>query len=256
MDKHDDKIIGKRLYEQIINNWIVPEIKGRKKRSEIKTDFKLRAAQVIFSIKGPISIRLNDEVRALLEMKPTKVMKKDDKVLEKDIEQAKALYLLDEEKEFGHITMVKIGREWLIGFSFDYDLSSARGIYSIALEFFMSASQDLQQKRYRPFIEAAFIAAENLGKAKIILSLPDGEIRGAKKHGTVAGKINIHARANKLIKSEFAVVFNKLQKMRDKARYDNAFEISEKEANEIFGEINYLEKEIGLLLARFANVEK
>ena len=249
-DIKNDQLMARRLIKQTLTNWVNPELEKRKSKNQLSEGFKLRAAQVIFSIGGPNIVRLNGEVKAIIEAKLNKSIKKGEKILDKDVEDIRSFRLIEEEKDFGHITIVRLTKGWFVGFSFIYDVSKSKELYDIAIEFMKSAYSSLKSKRYRPFVESALIAAENLAKARIYL-LPDKDIRKTKKHGMVHGKVNIYSRTNNVIKTSFKGVFNRLTVLRDKARYKPGFKLSHNEAEKMFKALKALSKEVFIYHVRF-----
>lgn len=252
--KKNEQLMAKRLIEQTLTNWVNPELEKRKSENKLSPNFKLKAAQVIFSVGGTPLVRVNNEVKAIVEAKLNRPIKKDEAIFNKDIEDIRSFRLVDEEKDFGHITIVKLKKGWFVGFSFIYDVSKAKELYDIAVEFMKSSSSNLKEKQYRPFIESALIAAENLAKARLYL-LPDKEIRKAKTHGLVHGKVNRYARTDSIIKLNYKDAFNELVRLREKARYKPGFKLGSKKANELFKALEELRKEIFIYLVKFGEIE-
>jgi len=249
----NDALMAKRLIEQTLTNWVNPELEKRKSENKLNPDFKLKAAQIIFSVGGSPLVRINSEVKVIVKAKFNRPIKKGEAVFNKDIEDIRSFHLIEEEKDFGHITIVRLVKGWFVGFSFIYDVSKSKELYDIAAEFMKSAYADLQEKRHRPFIESALIAAENLAKARIYL-LPDEEIRKAKTHGLVQSKVNRYAQTNSIIKLDQKDVFNELIKLRDKARYDPMFSLNHSKAEKTFEALKELSKEVFIYLVRFGEL--
>ena len=251
----NDQLMAKRLIEQTLTNWVNPELERRKAAGELKDGFVLKAAQIIFSVGGKNLVRINGEVKAIIEAKFNRPIEKGEAILNKDVEDIRSFRLIDEEKDFGHITIVHLIKGWFVGFSFIYDVSKSKKLYDIAVEFMKSAYADLENKRYRPFVESALIAAENLAKARIYL-IPDKEIRKAKTHGLVRGKVNSYAKTDSIIKISYKDGFNKLVKLRDKARYNPDFSMSQGGAEAIYKTLKEMSKEIFIYLVRFGEIER
>lgn len=249
----NNQLIAKRLIEQTLNNWVNPELEKRKSVNKLSSTFKLIAAQVIFSVGGKPIVRINNEVKVIIQAKFNRPIKKDEAVFDRDIENIISFRLTDEEHDFGHITIIKLTKGWFVGFSFIYDVSKSKELYDISIQFMKSAYSDLQEKRYRPFIESAFIAAENLAKARIYL-LPDKEIRITKKHGLIRSKVNRYAQSNSIIKHDQKDMFNVLSVLRDKARYDPKFVIEYSKAENIFKTLRGLSNELFIYLVRFGKL--
>ncbi|MDP2692854.1 MAG: HEPN domain-containing protein, partial [bacterium] len=252
---NNNQLMAKRLIEQTLTNWVNPELERRKSAGELKSDFILKAAQIIFSVGGKNVVRINGEVKAIVEAKVNHPIKKGEAIFSKDVEDIRSFRLVDEEKDFGHITIVHLTKGWFVGFSFIYDVSKSKQLYDIAIEFMKSAHSDLDNKRYRPFVESALVAAENLAKARIYL-IPDQEIRKAKTHGLVHGKVNSYARTDSIIKIDYKDGFNKLIGLRDKARYEPEFKLNHVEAEKLFKSLTEMSKEIFIYLVKFGEIEK
>lgn len=242
--------MAERLIEQTLKNWVNPELENRKTTGALQEGFVLKAAQVIFSVGGQTLVRINGEVKAIVEAKINRSINKGEAIFNKDIDDIKSFRLVDEEKDFGHITIVHLTRGWFVGFSFMYDLSKSKQLYDMAIEFMGSAYVDMENERYRPFLESSWIAAENLAKARIYL-LPDQEIRKAKTHGLVQSKVNSYARTNSVIKTEYKDVFNKLVKLRNNARYNPEFKMTSKDAENIYKSLKTMSDEILLYIVQF-----
>lgn len=250
----NDQLMAQRLIEQTLKVWVNPELERRKAAGEFKDEFVLKAAQVIFSVGGKNIVRVNGEVKAIVEAKINRPIKKGEVIFNKDVEDIKSFRLVDEEKDFGHITVVHLTKGWFVGFSFIYDVSKSKQLYDIGIEFMKSAYSDLENKRYRPFVESALIAAENLAKARLYL-IPDQEIRKAKTHGLVHGKVNSYARTDSIIRVSYKDGFNKLVKLRDKARYSQDFSLKHEEAEKIYESLKEISHEVFTYLVRFGEQE-
>ena len=60
-----DNEIAQRVFQQVMDLWITPEIEKRKRYKKISSEFKLRSVQIVFSSERDlIKIRLNDESEA------------------------------------------------------------------------------------------------------------------------------------------------------------------------------------------------
>lgn len=248
-----NQLMAKNLIEQTLKNWVNPELERRKVTGELKNGIILKAAQVIFSVGGKNLVRINGEVKAIVEAKINRSIKKGEAIFNKDVENIKSFRLVDEEKDFGYITIVHLTKGWFVGFSFIYDVSKSKQMYDVAIEFMKSAYSDLENKRYRPFVESALIAAENLAKARLYL-IPDQDIRKAKTHGLVHGKVNSYARTDSIIKIGYKDGFNKLIKLRDKARYSPDFEMDHDDAEKIFKSFKEMSQEVFIYLVKSGEI--
>jgi len=239
-----DSLMAKRLIEQALTNWVNPELERRKTNGKLTDGFILRSAQVLFSVDGTQIIRLNEEVKAVVKAKINRKNEKGEQLLDKDVDDIHSIRLLKEESDFGHITILRLSKGWFVGFSFLYDVSKSKGFYDIATEFMKSANYDLEQKRYRPFIESLFVAVENLCKARITL-LPDEDMRKIRvSHRVTKKKIGMYSRTSNVIKTAYSNTFVELLKLRDKARYDPNFSLKQEDAEAFFKSVTEQSKDV------------
>ena len=227
-----NKQIYSNLFNQVMNLWVKPEIEKRKKENQLPQDFRLKAIQVIFSMGSHPLIRFNNEVKALIRIKPKRKISKGKLVYENDVQEVKELELIDDERDFGHITIIRFNKDWVLGFSFIYDTSKSKRFLELGSEYLRSAEKDYQNGLFRPMIESLSVAAENFAKARLFL-LPDKEIRKAKKHGLIRSKVNIYSKTSDIVGKEFKGIFNELQDTRDKARYNPNYSIAKNEARKM-----------------------
>lgn len=243
-----DKQSYSNLFNQVVNLWAKPEIEKRKKENRLPKGFQLRAIQVIFSIGSPPLVRFNNEVKVLIKAKTKRKISKGELIYERDIQEIKELELADDEKDFGHITIIRFNKGWSLGFSFIYDTSKSKKFLQLGNEYLKSAEDDCQKELFRPMIESLSVAAENFAKARLLL-LPDKEIRKAKTHGLVQSKVNIYSKTSNIIGKQFRGVFNDLQNSRDKARYNPDYSVTKNEAKKMIQAL----KEMSIGVSRWIN---
>ena len=78
-----DEEIAKRIFQQVMDLWIEPEIKKRKSLNRLPENFNLKAAQIIFSLdRGWNKVRLNGEIKAKANMKLRVAKNKGDPIYE------------------------------------------------------------------------------------------------------------------------------------------------------------------------------
>lgn len=239
----NDHQVYENLLKQCFELWINPEIERRKTEDILGQDFRLKVAQIIFCLGHKPIIRLNKEAKVLVSAKLKRTVKKGELIYDSDVEHIKGLQLTDEEKDFGHITTVLFRGSWIIGFSFIYDASKSKELLEIGQTYLSSAQKDFHDKNYRPMIESLSIAAENFAKARLYL-LPDDLIRKTQKHGLVRAKVNVYAKTSNIITTGFKDTFNKLQDIRDKARYNSQFKLTPNEAEKMIGDVEGLENDV------------
>jgi len=180
-----DEEIGQKIFQQTLDIWIIPEIERRKKRGVVDDKFVVSKAQIIFSLdKGFNEVRLNEEVKAIIEGKATRDIKKGETIYEKDLENIENIKLSDEDFNCAHITLLLFKGKWIISFDFRYNKEIIREHIEASKEFYESAIENLNKERLRPFYEDAFGAAELSAKG-ILLSLPDEKILHGRNHKNI-----------------------------------------------------------------------
>jgi len=219
MEQGNNKLMYENLLKQVFQVWINPELDRRKKENNIEQNFRLIRAQIIFSLGGPPEIRINDQVKAQIKVKINRSVKKGEILYERDVNEIQNIQLIDEEKDFGHITIILFKNYWVISFSFIYNSSRSTELIELGDDFLNSAKKAHESRHFRSVIELLSIAAENYAKARMYL-LPDQEIRKSKTHGYLQTKVNLYSKTGNFFKSEFKDVFNKLLSIRDNARYN------------------------------------
>ena len=62
--------ISQRLFQQTMDLWVLPEIDKRGREKRLPDNFTLKKAQIVFSLdRGWTKVRLNEEVRAIADVK-------------------------------------------------------------------------------------------------------------------------------------------------------------------------------------------
>lgn len=241
-----DPDAANNFFNNILSMWINPEIERRKTAGELNNGFLLNKAQVIFTIDGSKVIRLNAEVKANIR---TNVRTFSDMSINLDDTQESVVRLdrIKEEEDFGHATLLKVRDLWVLAFNFTYGVKTSKQFYKLGKEFLEAAELSLTKKIIKATATNLYIATENLMKARIIL-YPDSIARSAKTHGSIAGRVNIHARDTKVVKSEYRNAFNFLQKLYSSgARYNPALKIDSNKIEEVVQIVKKLEIELSKL---------
>jgi HEPN domain-containing protein len=161
--------IGEKIFQQVMDIFIIPEIERRKKDGRIKENFILRAGQIVLSRDKGNSVRLNEEVKAIAKSIAAKSIKKNQLVFEDDIKNIEKVELIGEDKNYAHITLLLFKNKWLIFTDFRYDMEDSSQHLHASKEFYNSAIENLKNKRLRPFYENSFAAAELSTKASLML---------------------------------------------------------------------------------------
>lgn len=177
-----DEEIGKKVFQQVIDLWVNPEIERRRKLGKIKDGFILSKIQVVFSLeRGFNKIRFNDEVKAMAEAKAKRDIKKGQIVTEENVEEIKNIKLTDDDKNCAHITLLKFRGKWIIAFDARYHQKLRKEYLEASKEFYETAIDSLEKKRLRAFYDNAFSSAE-LCVISILLGWLKKDIIDNKKH--------------------------------------------------------------------------
>ena len=122
-----DDEIKIRVFKQVMELWVLPEIERRKKEKRLEEPFVLRTAQILFSHdKGTQKIRLNQEVKAVAKSKAKRDIKKGEIVYEKDIDNIEDIQLTEQDPNCAHITLVLFKGKWFVSFDFRYNKKQFR----------------------------------------------------------------------------------------------------------------------------------
>lgn len=210
--------IAKRVFQQIFDLWINPEIEKRKSLNRLPNDFRLECAQIIFSLdRGGNKVRLNEEVKAIAKCKINCPKKEGELIYETDADKIESITLTDEDPNCAHITLLLFKTEWIISFDPRYNKQKVKDHIEASKEFLESAKENLKKNRLRPFFEDSFACAELSAKA-ILLQLPNKETIYDKSHES-----RIEQFRNWVVlgnaKPEHSVVLEQLNRLRPSARY-------------------------------------
>ena len=234
----------RRNFEQMMNIFVIPEMKRRQESGKIPKLFNLWATQIIFLKKLKPIIRLNTECKILFTAKV-----EDGCFKEKGLEiRMNHIESVDDIKVTGgdgnkkHFSMVRIRDIWYYTFNFGYNKQRAKDIFKSAKEFYFSAKNDYRSKRWRPFISNICTTSELLAKSQLI-QLP--HIEDFKTHGYLQSEYNKWYKLGN-VESEYRELLNEVFELRDKARYsESEFKISESKAKNFLSHatsmLNYID---------------
>jgi len=228
--------ISQKLFQQTMNMWINPEIDKRKSLNRMPDDFKLKSAQIIFSLdRGWNKVRLNKEVKAVAKCKINCAKNKGDAVYETDIDEIESIDLTDKDPNCAHITLLLFKNNWVISFDFAYNKKRIKEHIGAAKEFFESAKDNLEKNRLRPFFENSFACAELSAKA-VLLQLPDKEILQGKNHATRINRFKNWANLGN-VKQEHSDILERLNQLRASARYLCSTEFKKEKPKDIISKL-------------------
>lgn len=221
MDEVNWEQFGQKAIENLLAQWINPEVERRFREGEIETFLVLHAAQIVFHPDDkPVEIRINEEVRAqaVARYKPGIEKSEGELVFEHELEELTELELTDkDDPNCAHATLMFFDNLWHLYFDFRYNKPLAKKHVDVAHEFFAAAEFAFSQGLWRPFIDNLFSAVELAAKAQLLL-MPDPRIPKAKTHGFLQGQFNRYANQGNIEPSQ-KDAFNVLSRSRPKARY-------------------------------------
>lgn len=212
--------IASRLFHQTLELYINPELEKRKEAGRLPQNFELQIAQVIMNVDRPIEVRLNDEVKAVLQIKARNAIQKGAPVFTSDIEEITGAKLTDHDPNAAHLTIISHEGKWYITFDFQYNAERIHHHLEAAAEFLETAKDALKERRHRAFLENLFATTELLAKAWL-LKMPLEPLVKTSRHTYIKTQLNSHSKLGNF-QSRYAQLYNYLCATRDKARYVNA----------------------------------
>jgi len=244
-DNNQENEFGQRVFNQFMDLFVTPEVRRRQEVGELDKPLDLRAAQIIFFPDGrKPQVRINSEVRAIAKVKfrPDLTKKRGEPVYEDELEGLGQINLTEkDDPDCGHATLIRIAGRWTIAFDFRYNKALSKRHIETADEFCVSAEFCFSQKKWSPFVDNLFSAAELAAKS-ILLSMADPKFRKKARHKAIQIKYNRFADLGN-VEAVYRDTFNKLSGLRDRARYlKGRLSISENEARKF---LDIVKKMIG-----------
>jgi uncharacterized protein (UPF0332 family) len=211
--------MAQRILEQAFDLWINSEIERRKLAGTLPKGFQLFIAQVVMNVDRALDVRLNSEVKAVMKVRIRRAIEKGEAVRMGDFSEVHQIELTDADPNAGHLTMILHEGNWHIAFDFRYNKKRIENHLDAAQEFLAVAKLCLETKRYRAFFENLFAATELTAKSWL-LTMPLPKLIRSSKHGYIRSLLVGHTRMGNF-PAEHAKLYNKLNELRDEARYLN-----------------------------------
>jgi HEPN domain-containing protein len=232
--------IGPRLFQQLMDLWIKPEVERRQACGTLARPLPLRAAQILFFPDGRSpAVRINDEVTAKASMKLRDSVAKaaGEPVFASEIESLERIELIDpEHADCGHATLVLIGESWHIAFDFRYHKSVAKEHLVTARQFLDAARFSIDRGAWASAVDNLFSAAELCSKA-LLVAFHDSDFAKRSSHASVHRRLNNWGKLGN-VKPEYVTTFNRLSSWRAAARYPKGpFALSEQQARDCLAAI-------------------
>jgi hypothetical protein len=195
-----------------------PEIERRLADGSLPANFSLYMAQALFPPEGEKLILLNEEVKGEGLLRAPRSIQKGEALYSNDLQYIERFELPDELLDNGHFTIVRAGEGWRMFFNFLSGRAKAKDMLELAGQFLDAALSAKDKGHAGPAVDNLFSASELVSKAELILHR--SRAVKSKKHGMIAGEINLWARLGN-IDAAFVALFNKLSQQRPNARYGN-----------------------------------
>jgi len=240
-----DKEIGERVFQQVMELWILPEIEKRKREKRIEDNFILRQAQIIYSHDRAFpKVRLNQEVKAIAKGKINRNVEAGETIYERDIEDIEDVRLTNQDPNCAHITLVLLKGKWYVSFDFRYNRGRVKERLEAGKEFLESSRDNLEKNRLRPFFENSFACAELLTEALLIQVFNQSTL---KNHEQRIEGIKAWAELGN-VKEDFSDKLRKLEWLRNSARYLSTTEFKQENPKEYLDSLDemydFVEKSI------------
>src|SRR5690606_8020839 len=175
----DDQLASRRTLDDIKRIFVFPELE-RRRRACLPVPSELHSFQIIW-LEGPQdapSVRLNEEVRALLKVDATESdLRIGDAFRVDETSKVTAVHLLPEEESFAHFTTCSLGHLAFFSFDFRHQKRAARKNLAVAEEFLVTARMALEAGLHRSFLENAHSCVELSVKIGLLLLSRVGEGR-------------------------------------------------------------------------------
>ncbi len=149
----------KRIFDQIMNIWAIPEIERRKKKGILGDDFEIKRVQVIFTLGKPPEIKFNEKVGITALVKVNRDVIKGEDVKYSDVDKFEK-FIVDYPSNSGHITLFRLLNNWVIIFDARYKKGEIKKFLERSKQFYDSAKDNLRNGRLIPFYENCWDSAE------------------------------------------------------------------------------------------------
>jgi hypothetical protein len=213
-----DEQMQEMVIRQALDFWINPEIERRRGAGTLPDDFALSAAQIIFEpdTEMPV-VRLNEEVKAALLVKPKRDVSEGEELTAEDIASYEDIILTEDDPNAGHITIVPHQGHWALSFDFRRNASLIGEHAEAAREFIDAATWAREASKLAPFVDNLFSATELMAKG-LLLWMPDKSLLDGRSHGRIHSRFNYERKMDN-VDPRFAALLNQLAALRRPARY-------------------------------------
>lgn len=210
---------AEKLLTEAFAYWINPEIERRRSAGKLGHSFELYGAQVIFPADGwEVEVRLNEEVRAVAQVRAARAIERGQAVTHDDIDEIEDIELTEQDPDSGHVTIIlRPAGGWAISADLRRNATRIADHADAAREFIDAAAWSHDNNKSRPFIENIIAACELMARAFLIVR-PDPTLLSAKSHNVVTTRFNLASQAGDVDPSH-ARLLNQAWQLRRPARY-------------------------------------
>src|SRR6202030_1175276 len=99
---------------------VVPEMERRGAAGRLPNHFNLWAAQIVFEVDAPVTVRFNEEIRATMMVRATRSVAKGEAVSFADFSEIVSIELTHNDPNAGHITIMLHQGSWFITWNTRY----------------------------------------------------------------------------------------------------------------------------------------
>lgn len=208
------------MLQQAFDLWITPEVEKRKAAGTLPEPFHLFMAQRIQRPDGTTLVRFNDEVRGVANARASRPVAMGEQLVLSDLEHLTEFDVPDDELDCGHWTIIRTEAKWFTSFNFLSNRAKCIDLLSKSKQFAEGAAQASEKGHQAVAVDTLFSACELIAKAYLVSSnMVPLENR---THGPLAGNINRQRKMGN-VHEAFVDLFNRMQKLRPRYRYDAQF---------------------------------
>jgi hypothetical protein len=219
-DPDQERQFRQRLLEQAFELWINPELERRRASGTLKEPFQFLMAQQIQRPDGTTIVRLNDEVRGIASLIASRDMETGEGILLSDLDGLQNFDLEEDELDCGHWTVFRTGKRWFTSFNFLTHRAKCIDLLSKASQFLAAAIHAKKENHLSVVVDTLFSACELISKSQLVSSRVIK--MDTKSHGQVASQINAWRKLGN-VESAFVDLFNRMNLLRPRYRYDVTF---------------------------------
>ncbi len=250
----NDKKFSQTLFNHIMSVWIIPEIKRRQEKKLIPKPYALWLIQIVFYPPPSTQkrkIRLNEEatdyVKLGVILKNRKTIKEGEQFKLSEIKEIKAIKLIKDDPNAGHISLINIEGVWNIFFDFRYNKEKAKKYLVVAEQFIKLSHYAYKNKYLNAFVDVSYSAAELIAYAELLIT-PTEKIIKTKKHPIIRSDFSRWADLGNT-KIDYKYALNKLSEFKLAGRYlRSELKISEEEAKTFLDIIKDMRKYVEELI--------